>query len=160
MSRSRNFISNDKIVKAVTKRCNRDEVAIDSDAVGAVIKNYIDLLFDKATHEDREDGDSYSNRLFRITVKDKKERMHRNPRTGEAVARGATRIVKWTTSAELKEAMESKFRKPPSKGLRKLEIEKNGGKADDDKDEKKDKGKKDKGKKDKKKDKGKKVDDE
>jgi len=120
------FLTNSQLVKAITKKCVKEDIAVDHDTVEAIVNLTFDVLFSRLTSDKRIDGDYFKCKLFRATVVDKPERLYRNPKTGGAVAKGSSRVIKFKTSADLDDVMEDKFRAKPSKSLLKLEAEKNG----------------------------------
>ena len=121
------FLDHPGLVKAVAKRCSQNDIAVDNDTVEGVIDALFQTIYLRlSSKENRKDGDFFKCKLFKATVKERDERLRRNPATGASVAKGATRVVTFSPSDELKARMEKIFRKRPSIGLRKEEAEANG----------------------------------
>jgi len=120
------FLSTEDWVKATARMCAKNDVAVDSDTVENVIEYAMQVLYLRLSSDKRNVGEFFNCKLFRATVTERKERMHRNPKTGEAVPKGGTRTLKFKIAPELSERMEKRFRDKPSAALKRLAAEKNG----------------------------------
>jgi nucleoid DNA-binding protein len=120
------FLTFEGLVEAVGKYCAKNDIAVDSGAIKAIVTGTFDTLFLRITSDKRLAGDHFTSRLFKMIVKDRVERLHRNPKLGKAVAKGASRVVVFKMASELHQKLEEKFRKKASQKLKEAEAIKNG----------------------------------
>jgi nucleoid DNA-binding protein len=125
-TRRKNVLSLALIREKVDEKCTEKKIAVKDDVRNAIIDACFSAIRGSLKSKNRKDGDFIDiPGLVRIYVREDDESVVRIPRTGEYLAKGKSRSLKFKILKPMKDQLEDKFAKKPGQKTKDTAIEKN-----------------------------------